>query len=90
MPGTAFTPSLKVAFLGLGVMGYPMARHLAQAGHAVCVYNRTTAKATWTVVEPAAGTSVCYDFAAATEVAGCTGTAWDVKITGTQRGGRRR
>ena len=49
--------------------------------------NQFTAKATWTVVEPAAGTSVCYDFAAATEVAGCTGTAWDVKITGTQRGG---
>ena len=42
---TLATPSLKVAFLGLGVMGYPMARHLAQAGHAVCVYNRTTAKA---------------------------------------------
>ncbi|MDX1669699.1 MAG: NAD(P)-dependent oxidoreductase [Limnobacter sp.] len=36
---------LKVAFLGLGVMGYPMARHLAQAGHEVTVYNRTTAKA---------------------------------------------
>ncbi len=35
----------KVAFLGLGVMGYPMAGHLAKAGHAVCVYNRTTAKA---------------------------------------------
>lgn len=49
--------------------------------------NQFTAKATWTMVEPAAGTSVCYDFAAATEVAGCTGTAWDVKITGTQRGG---
>ena len=35
----------KVAFLGLGVMGYPMARHLAQKGHEVTVYNRTTAKA---------------------------------------------
>jgi 3-hydroxyisobutyrate dehydrogenase len=35
----------KVAFLGLGVMGYPMAGHLASAGHEVCVYNRTTAKA---------------------------------------------
>ncbi|MCK4712519.1 MAG: NAD(P)-dependent oxidoreductase, partial [Marinosulfonomonas sp.] len=35
----------KVAFLGLGVMGYPMAGHLAAAGHEVCVYNRTTAKA---------------------------------------------
>lgn len=35
----------KVAFLGLGVMGYPMAGHLVAAGHEVCVYNRTTAKA---------------------------------------------
>jgi 3-hydroxyisobutyrate dehydrogenase len=35
----------KVAFLGLGVMGYPMAGHLAKAGHDVTVYNRTTAKA---------------------------------------------
>jgi 3-hydroxyisobutyrate dehydrogenase-like beta-hydroxyacid dehydrogenase len=38
------TPSLKVAFLGLGVMGYPMAGHLAKAGHQVTVYNRTAAK----------------------------------------------
>ena len=38
----------KVAFLGLGVMGYPMAGYLAKAGHEVTVYNRTTAKAeTW-------------------------------------------
>jgi len=35
-----------VAFLGLGVMGYPMAGHLARAGHRVTVYNRTSAKAT--------------------------------------------
>ncbi|MVW79143.1 NAD(P)-dependent oxidoreductase [Bordetella sp. 02P26C-1] len=35
----------KVAFLGLGVMGYPMAGHLAKAGHEVTVYNRTEAKA---------------------------------------------
>ncbi|AGI68101.1 NAD-binding protein [Octadecabacter antarcticus 307] len=35
----------KVAFLGLGVMGYPMAGHLAKAGHNVTVYNRTAAKA---------------------------------------------
>lgn len=34
-----------VAFIGLGVMGHPMAGHLAQAGHSVSVYNRTTAKA---------------------------------------------
>jgi 2-hydroxy-3-oxopropionate reductase len=36
---------MKVAFIGLGVMGYPMAGHLATAGHQVTVYNRTTAKA---------------------------------------------
>ena len=35
----------KVAFIGLGVMGYPMARHLAAKGHQVTVYNRTAAKA---------------------------------------------
>ncbi len=34
-----------VAFLGLGVMGYPMAGHLVAKGHSVTVYNRTTAKA---------------------------------------------
>ena len=36
---------MKITFLGLGVMGYPMAGHLHTAGHDVCVYNRTTAKA---------------------------------------------
>ena len=35
----------KCAFLGLGVMGYPMAGHLVAAGHEVTVFNRTTAKA---------------------------------------------
>ena len=39
------TPSRKTAFLGLGVMGHPMAGHLARAGHEVCVFNRTAAKA---------------------------------------------
>ena len=38
------TPA-KVAFIGLGVMGYPMAGHLAMAGHHVTVYNRNPAKA---------------------------------------------
>lgn len=38
-------PPRKVAFLGLGVMGYPMAGHLKRAGHEVVVYNRTAAKA---------------------------------------------
>lgn len=36
---------MRIAFLGLGVMGGPMARHLASAGHAVTVYNRTATKA---------------------------------------------
>ncbi|MEM9582101.1 MAG: NAD(P)-dependent oxidoreductase [Pseudomonadota bacterium] len=36
----------KVSFLGLGVMGYPMAGHLVKAGHDVTVYNRTASKAT--------------------------------------------
>ena len=38
-------PSRRVAFLGLGVMGYPMAGHLQRAGHQVTVYNRSAAKA---------------------------------------------
>ena len=38
-------PAKKIAFLGLGVMGYPMAGHLSKAGHQVTVYNRTLSKA---------------------------------------------
>jgi len=60
---------MKVAFAGLGVMGYPMAGHLARAGHEVTVFNRTPAKAqAWvaahggrsapTVAEAAAGAEV--------------------------------
>ncbi len=45
------TPARRVAFLGLGVMGYPMAGHLAGAGHHVTVYNRSTAKAQAWVTE---------------------------------------
>jgi 3-hydroxyisobutyrate dehydrogenase len=41
----AATEPRSVAFLGLGVMGAPMAGHLARAGHHVTVYNRTAAKA---------------------------------------------
>ncbi|CAN7552897.1 NAD(P)-dependent oxidoreductase [Rhizobacter sp. LjRoot28] len=44
-------PARRVAFLGLGVMGYPMAGHLARAGHQVTVYNRTPAKAAQWVAE---------------------------------------
>ena len=44
-------PARRVAFLGLGVMGYPMAGHLARAGHQVTVYNRSPAKAASWVAE---------------------------------------
>ena len=42
---------MKVSFLGLGVMGYPMAGHLKAKGYDVCVYNRTAAKAEKWVAE---------------------------------------
>ena len=50
-------PSRKVAFLGLGVMGYPMAGHLALAGHQVTVYNRTATKSiAWCAEYTSSGT----------------------------------
>ena len=45
MSDSAHAAPRKVAFLGLGVMGYHMAGHLAKAGHEVTVYNRTAEKA---------------------------------------------
>jgi 3-hydroxyisobutyrate dehydrogenase len=45
------TPARRVAFIGLGTMGAPMAAHLLAAGHQVTVYNRTTAKAEAWVAE---------------------------------------
>ena len=54
---------MKLAFLGLGVMGYPMAGHLARAGHQVAVFNRTSPKAAkW--VETFGGTSAATPAAA--------------------------
>ena len=41
----------KVTFLGLGVMGYPMAGHLQAKGHAVTVYNRSDDKAARWVIQ---------------------------------------
>ena len=44
---------MKVGFIGLGIMGRPMAGHLAAKGHHVTVYNRSPARATaWTVPAP--------------------------------------
>ena len=45
MNETTTSGNLQTAYLGLGVMGYPMAGHLASAGYQVCVYNRTASKA---------------------------------------------
>lgn len=58
-------PSCRVAFLGLGVMGYPMAGHLQRAGHQVTVYNRTAAKAAQWVGEYGGGSDVTPQAAAA-------------------------
>jgi 3-hydroxyisobutyrate dehydrogenase len=72
---------MKVAFLGLGVMGYPMAGHLAKAGHEVTVYNRTAAKAAAWVKEHG-GAARPTPAAAAAEaelVFACVGNDHDVR-----------
>ena len=62
------TPACKTAFLGLGVMGYPMAGHLARAGHQVTVYNRNAAKsAAW--LQEFSGTTGCATAATPQEAA---------------------
>ena len=71
----------KLAFLGLGVMGFPMAGHLARAGHSVVVYNRTPAKAAqW--VEKYGGSAAPTPAAAAADAAlvmMCVGNDDDVR-----------
>ena len=52
-PPSAAPATFGVAFIGLGVMGYPMAGHLARAGYRITVFNRTTAKAERWCVEHA-------------------------------------
>ncbi len=81
-------PSRRVAFLGLGVMGYPMAGHLARAGHRVTVYNRTAAKAAAWVAEHSeqGGASAATPAAAATEaefVFACVGNDDDLRAVTT-------
>ncbi len=72
---------MRVAFVGLGVMGYPMAGFLAKAGHDVVVYNRTTSKAEQWCSE--FGGSLAATPAAAAENAGiifcCVGNDDDVR-----------
>jgi 3-hydroxyisobutyrate dehydrogenase-like beta-hydroxyacid dehydrogenase len=74
----------KLAFLGLGVMGFPMAGHLARAGHAVTVYNRTSARSEkWlaSVSDPRCGCAPTPAAAAAgaTLVMMCVGNDDDVR-----------
>ncbi|HEY2862582.1 MAG TPA: NAD(P)-dependent oxidoreductase [Casimicrobiaceae bacterium] len=71
----------KLAFLGLGVMGYPMAGHLARAGHPVVVYNRTPAKATLWAEKygGAAASTPAAAVADATLVMMCVGNDDDVR-----------
>lgn len=71
----------KIAFLGLGVMGAPMARHLAAAGHDVVVYNRTAAKAqAWVAAHGGAAAPTPAEAAAGRDiVALCVGNDDDVR-----------
>jgi len=62
----------KVAFLGLGVMGFPMAGHLAAKGHEVTVYNRTFAKAeAWTKKHKGKAAKTPKEAAAGQEIVFC-------------------
>ncbi|HZS83774.1 MAG TPA: NAD(P)-dependent oxidoreductase [Stellaceae bacterium] len=72
---------MRVAFIGLGVMGYPMAGHLAKAGHAVTVYNRTAAKArSWVEAHGGAFAETPAKAAAAAEIAFvCVGNDDDLR-----------
>lgn len=71
----------KVAFLGLGVMGYPMAGHLVAAGHEVTVYNRTFAKAeAWAAAHGGSAARTPRDAAGGAEVVfACVGNDADVR-----------
>jgi len=79
----------RVAFLGLGVMGYPMAGHLAKAGHAVTVYNRSAAKsARWVAEFGGASAPTPADAAKGAElVMMCVGNDDDVRAVATGNNG---
>ncbi len=72
----------KIAFLGLGVMGYPMAGHLQAAGHDVTVYNRTKAKAeAWVAQHGGAMAATPRDAAEGAEfVMACVGNDDDLRM----------
>ncbi len=72
---------MKVAFLGMGVMGGPMAGHLAAAGHDVTVYNRTAARAeAWTKAHSGAAAATPAEAARGAEIVFvCVGNDDDVR-----------
>ncbi len=84
----------RVAFLGLGVMGHPMAGHLVKAGHAVTVYNRTAAKAAaWAAEHGGAHAPTPREAAAGADVVcACVGNDDDLRSValGTALGGGQR
>ncbi|MFC7399329.1 NAD(P)-dependent oxidoreductase [Chelatococcus sp. GCM10030263] len=73
---------MKIAFLGLGVMGAPMARHLAAKGHEVTVYNRTAAKAeAWVAAHGGRVARTPADAAAGQEIVmSCVGNDDDLRV----------
>ncbi len=79
------TAARSVAFLGLGVMGHPMAGHLARAGHRVTVYNRTSAKAEAWVAEHGGARAASPEAAAADAefVFACVGNDDDLRAVTT-------
>lgn len=79
----------KISFLGLGVMGYPMAGHLQAAGHDVTVYNRTTAKAEkWVAEHGGAFASTPSEAATGAEVVfACVGNDDDLRSITTGESG---
>jgi len=72
---------MKLAFVGLGVMGYPMAGHLQQAGHSVTVFNRTPARADqWVAEFGGASAPTPREAAVAAEILfSCVGNDHDVR-----------
>ena len=78
----------RIAFIGLGVMGYPMAGYLAAAGHEVTVYNRTQSKAArWVDEHPGqSAASPCRAAAGAAFVISCVGNDDDLReiVTGSE------
>ena len=81
-PSYDAVPPQRVAFLGLGVMGWPMAAHLALAGHSVTVYNRTAAKAD-ALVQAMAARGIDRVRTAATPRAAAEGAAFVMACVGT-------